>query len=170
MTRDRILAAALRLVDSGGLEALSMRRLGAALRVDPMAIYHHLPGKDAVLDALVRSVFEAMPAPPARGRWRRRIRSWAHAYRDLALAHPALVLEIVSRPAAVAAASQAANRGLVAALDDAAVPSGEAPACIAAVVDYVNGAVLGGAAARDASPKVFDAGLDVILDGIAARI
>ena len=47
LTRERILDAALRLVDEQGMAALSMRRLAAELGVDPMALYHHLPGKAA---------------------------------------------------------------------------------------------------------------------------
>ena len=57
LTRGRILGAALRLVDGEGMGALSMRRLGAELGVDPMSIYHHLPGKEAVVSGLVGMVF-----------------------------------------------------------------------------------------------------------------
>src|SRR5262245_9635166 len=49
LTRERILAAAMRLADEQGIASLSMRRLAADLGVDPMAIYHHLPGKAAVV-------------------------------------------------------------------------------------------------------------------------
>ena len=53
LSRGRILDAALRLVDEEGMGALSMRRLGAELGVNPMSIYHHLPGKGAVVSGLV---------------------------------------------------------------------------------------------------------------------
>src|SRR5271157_1026364 len=48
LTREKIVKAAVRIVDRDGLAALSMRRLGAALGVDPMAIYYHLPNKAAL--------------------------------------------------------------------------------------------------------------------------
>ncbi|HET6450954.1 MAG TPA: TetR family transcriptional regulator, partial [Spirochaetia bacterium] len=56
LTRQRIVAAALQIVDAEGLAALSMRRLGASLGVDPMAVYYHLPNKAALYDAIVEAV------------------------------------------------------------------------------------------------------------------
>src|SRR5690606_38257905 len=65
LTRERILHAALELVDREGVAALSMRRLAAALDVDPMAIYHHLDGKEAVIAGLVELAFGELRIPPA---------------------------------------------------------------------------------------------------------
>jgi AcrR family transcriptional regulator len=56
LSRERIVDAALALVDAEGLNALSMRRLGAELRMDPMAIYYYVPNKAALLDAVVEAV------------------------------------------------------------------------------------------------------------------
>jgi len=56
LTREKIVRAALQIVDREGLPALSMRRLGAGLGVDPMAIYYHLPNKAALYDAIVEAV------------------------------------------------------------------------------------------------------------------
>lgn len=53
LTRERIISAALDLVDREGLDALSMRRLGKELEVDPMAIYYHVPGKSALYDGIM---------------------------------------------------------------------------------------------------------------------
>jgi AcrR family transcriptional regulator len=50
----------LKLVDEVGIDALTMRRLGTELGVNPMSIYHHLPGKDAVISGLVELVFSGM--------------------------------------------------------------------------------------------------------------
>src|SRR5215218_11345733 len=60
LSRGRILGAALRVVDEEGMDALTMRRLGAELDVNPMSIYHHLSGKDAVISGLVELVFSGM--------------------------------------------------------------------------------------------------------------
>jgi AcrR family transcriptional regulator len=49
LSRERILKAALRIADEEGLEALSMRRLAADLDATPMALYNHVPNKDALL-------------------------------------------------------------------------------------------------------------------------
>ena len=55
LTRARIFAAALEIIDADGLAALSMRRLGTSLGVEAMAIYHHVPNKDALLDGTFSS-------------------------------------------------------------------------------------------------------------------
>jgi TetR/AcrR family transcriptional regulator, tetracycline repressor protein len=64
-----ILDAALDLIDADGIDAFSMRRLGAHLGVDPMAVYHHIGGKRAIVLALVERVFAgfAVPTPGAAG-------------------------------------------------------------------------------------------------------
>ena len=53
LSRDRVLSAALDLADREGLAAVTMRGLGAVLDVQAMSLYHHLPGKEAVLAGLV---------------------------------------------------------------------------------------------------------------------
>ena len=48
LSREYILHTALRIVDRDGPDKLTMRRLGAELGVDPMAVYHYLPNKAAL--------------------------------------------------------------------------------------------------------------------------
>ena len=57
LTRERVLEAALYLADQGGLEGLSMRKLGQALGVEAMAVYYHFANKERVLDGIVDLVF-----------------------------------------------------------------------------------------------------------------
>ena len=57
LSRERVLAAALELVDREGLSALSMRRVGAELGVEAMALYRYAPSKDALLDGLVEALY-----------------------------------------------------------------------------------------------------------------
>ena len=89
LERGQIVAAALKIVDRHGLKSLSMRRLGAELGVDPMAVYYHLPNKQALLDAIVEAVMGSIdltvdnPAKPPE----ERILAAARAYRDVLLAH-----------------------------------------------------------------------------------
>jgi len=56
LTRDQVLTAALAIIDEGGVEELTMRRLGKALDRNPMAIYRHAKDKDALLDGVVETV------------------------------------------------------------------------------------------------------------------
>ncbi|MZD07119.1 TetR family transcriptional regulator, partial [Streptomyces sp. SID5785] len=55
LNRERVLASALEIVDRDGLQALSMRGLGAELGVEAMALYRYADGKDALLDGLVEA-------------------------------------------------------------------------------------------------------------------
>jgi AcrR family transcriptional regulator len=143
LTRGRILEAALKLVDQEGIAALSMRRLAAELGVDPMSIYHHLPGKQAVLSGLVKSVFAEMRVPSAGDKgWQDRVRDFARAYRDLARAHPNLVLQIVSDTAAAAEAALEASEPLYQALDAAGFPPHMVVRAADLVVDHVHGFAL----------------------------
>ena len=156
LTRERILATALRLADASGLDALSMRRLATELGVDPMAIYHYLPSKDALLTGLVERVFAELrlPANPG-GDWRARVRDWARAYHDLTLAHPRFVLHLVADPQRAAPAALAANEPLYAALEQAGFAPRPLLLAADSLVDYVNGCVLAVAAGalRDAGER-----------------
>lgn len=65
LTREKIVEKALEILDSHGISGLSMRRLGEALGVEGMALYHHFPNKDAILDGvLARIMEETGPALP----------------------------------------------------------------------------------------------------------
>src|SRR6202162_594076 len=57
ITRAAVLASALAIIDRDGVDGLSMRRLGGAVRRDPMVLYRHVPNKAAVLDGGVETVF-----------------------------------------------------------------------------------------------------------------
>jgi AcrR family transcriptional regulator len=63
LTKEKIVEKALEILDAEGVEGISMRRLGDALGVEAMALYHHFPNKDAILDGvLARIVAETGPA------------------------------------------------------------------------------------------------------------
>ena len=123
--------------------ALTMRRLGAALGVNPMSIYHHLPGKDALISGLVELVFSGMRVRYSDGSsWQDRVRAWAEAYRGLVRSHPNLVLEIVSNAAAVTEAVLLANEPLYGALDESGLTPAEVVWAADSVVDFVHGFAL----------------------------
>ena len=143
LSRGRILDAALGLVDEEGMDTLTMRRLGAELGVNPMSIYHHLPGKDAVISGLVELVFSGMRVRYSDGSsWQERVRAWAEAYRGLVRSHPNLVLEIVSSAAAATEAVLLVNEPLYRALDESGLPPAEVVRAADSVVDFVHGFAL----------------------------
>ena len=124
--------------------ALSMRRLAAELGVDPMAIYHHLPGKEAVLSGMVEMVYGEMHAPANSGAaWQDLVRENARTLRNLTRTHPNLVLHLVSNPRAGAVAALEANEALFGALVGAGFPPRVVLRAADLVVDYVNGFALG---------------------------
>src|ERR1051326_703221 len=89
LDRRRILHAALELIDAEGLEALSMRKLGAALGVEAMALYYYVPNKAARLQAVAELVLEQLPIPAEPSNdWADTIRALARAFRQLGRAHP----------------------------------------------------------------------------------
>lgn len=144
LTHERILEAALELVDTQGMERLTMRRLATSLGVDPMAIYYHIPGKEALLAGLVTHVFSGMRKPPAApAPWPDRVRAFARAYRALARAHPNLILHLVSNVEAAAAATLEASEALFDALSASGLPPKRVVHAADLVVDFVNGFVLG---------------------------
>ncbi len=70
LSRELLVARALQLADREGLGALTMRALAAECGVKPMAIYHHVPHKEAIIDALVDAVHEEVHPPRADRPWR----------------------------------------------------------------------------------------------------
>jgi AcrR family transcriptional regulator len=91
LSRERIAAAAMALVDREGLAALSTRRLGDELGCEAMSIYHHFPNKAHLMDALVDLMLaEAAARVPAagQGEWLERLRQAAQGFRAMALMHP----------------------------------------------------------------------------------
>ena len=100
ITREVVLAAALDIVDRDGADALSMRRLAAALGRDPMILYRHAANKAAVLDGVAETVLAQLKVDPADPDWQAQLRTVARSYRALALAHPRVVPLLVTRPLA----------------------------------------------------------------------
>ncbi|MDA8369461.1 MAG: TetR/AcrR family transcriptional regulator [Nocardiopsaceae bacterium] len=166
LSADRIITEALRIIDGQGLRRLTMRRLGDALEVEAMAIYHHFPlGKEALFEAIVDFVTDVSrtggeetgdeaaaqddPAddPEDTGPredtrpWDERLRAWAHAYRDRLLRHSgALPLIINRRPD-----TDGALRTLdlhYAAFTEAGLSGPDVVRAGAALDSYVTGAVI----------------------------
>jgi AcrR family transcriptional regulator len=172
LSEERLLDAALQLVDEAGIEALSMRRLGARLGIDPMAIYYYFPNKQALLQRLVETVFSSLRPIASEGPWPMRVFDWASAYRELGLAHPNLVFQIFANKEAVKIAVEIANESLHAALGASNLPSSEIGPAADTLVDYVHGFVLGQAASEEDSGPMetsFRFSVELIVGGIERR-
>ncbi|WP_031157045.1 TetR/AcrR family transcriptional regulator [Streptomyces xanthophaeus] len=112
LSRALIVEAAGALVDAEGLEAVSTRRLAAALGVSGPSLYNHFRTKDEILDAVADSVSERVDlsmfellTPPGTGNgnegggdWRTALHDWAHSYRDALSDHPNIVPVLARGP------------------------------------------------------------------------
>jgi TetR/AcrR family transcriptional regulator, tetracycline repressor protein len=142
LSRESIVRAALALVDREGLPALSMRRLGAELGVDPMAVYYHVSNKEALLDAIVEAVMADIDlAVDDRGAAPEdRIMCAARAYRDAMLAHPEALPIVLSRGPRTPGAMRPVEL-LLAILRDAGLSPTQAMAGMNAIAATVRGTV-----------------------------
>jgi TetR/AcrR family tetracycline transcriptional repressor len=111
LTRERILQAAVALVDTDGLDTLSMRKLGAALGVEAMSPYHHVPNKAALLDGIYETVLAELPLPQE-GEWASVLRERARAFRAVLAAHPRVIPLFAARPAVTSASLHHLEHGL----------------------------------------------------------
>ncbi len=104
LDRGRIVAAAIELIDEHGLRALTMRRLGEKLDVEAMAVYHHVHGREELLDAIVETTVDALYSDPdvllTSMDWHEYLHRLAHGVRRIALAHPEVFPLICTRPPA----------------------------------------------------------------------
>lgn len=126
ITREALIAAALEIVDREGIAALSMRRLGAELGVDPMAAYRHLPNKEALLDGVVEAVvteidLDVDPSLP----WQDQLRTIIDADLRAMLAHPNVLPLVAQRPLTTPESLKLVEKGLEI-LDGAGVPRHDA--------------------------------------------
>ena len=92
--------AALYLADTGGIESLTMRRLGQELQVEAMSLYNHVADKDDVLDGMVDLVFSEIEVPFEPADWKVALRLRAISARDALLRHPwaTAIMQSRSRP------------------------------------------------------------------------
>jgi AcrR family transcriptional regulator len=87
LSRDRVLHAAVALADESGSESLSMRKLGEAVGVEAMSLYHHVANKDDLLDGMIDVVFSEIDLPSVEGDWKTVMRQRAISARRVLSRH-----------------------------------------------------------------------------------
>lgn len=101
LTRDFILRRALAIIDRDGLDALTMRKLGAELGVDPMTVYRYVPNKGALLDGVAEVLWDAgldLDRVAEGTSWRALVEQAMLRFRATLLAHPRAVLVVATHP------------------------------------------------------------------------
>lgn len=102
LSRDFVLRTALGIVDREGPDRLTMRRLGAELGVDPMAVYHYVPNKAALFDGITEVVYFSLDLGDVRAddTWQGQLHAAMRALRDTLRAHPRAIAILGTRPVA----------------------------------------------------------------------
>ncbi|WBP85829.1 TetR/AcrR family transcriptional regulator [Kitasatospora cathayae] len=160
LSRDRIVAVALRLIDDEGLEVLSTRRLAAELSVSGPSLYNHFATKDELLDAVVDSVIGEVdlsmfsrPGTP----WPDALHAWARSYRAALAAHPNIVPVLAQGPGRRPNALRLAD-AVFGHLVESGWPRGQATRIGALMRYFVTGSALASfAAGFPADAEVYDA-------------
>lgn len=114
LSRAYIAAVALALVDDIGRDRFSMRKLGAELGVDPMAVYRYFPDQEALFDGIAEALFTELDVDtlPWDGPWHDMAGQYHRRLRDTLLAHPHAVTIFATRPLRSPAAIDAGTRML----------------------------------------------------------
>jgi AcrR family transcriptional regulator len=142
LNRSRIIATAIKLIETDGVEAVSMYRLATELGCSVMCLYRHVPSKCALLDGVADEVMSAievtsMPLAP----WDERLHAQAMAFRKIARTYPRCAMAAVSRRAMSARTLRPAENAL-AVLADAGFEGQDAARIVRAFLAYTVGSIV----------------------------
>ena len=152
LDRRTIAARALELIDADGLESLAMRRLGAALDVEAMALYHHFASKGELLDGVLELLIETMmPAIEGRRPPLARLRATFERLRMIAIEHPHAFILIPTRRFRTPAQLQFYER-LLQVFHDAGLEAAASARYFRVLAGFVTGAGLAEIGSRGLQP------------------
>lgn len=97
LSRDRVLRAALDLIDRDGADALTMRSLAKDLGVEAPSLYKHVPNKAAILDGICELIYAEVVMDDVGEAWEDRLRAYADGFRRALLNHQAAVPILTTR-------------------------------------------------------------------------
>ena len=195
LSRDRIVRAAIEMMDESGLASLSMERLGRSLGVTDMALYKHVASKDELLSLMLDTLVARLPATPP-GSPEDTLRAFGLGLWSVCRAHPEVLPLLAAKPLAspaIRAAAGQAQARLMAAGWDAATASGALFALaayslgaaglvtggtLAIAAEFVDGAPAASAEQRPPRAAIdweradmgFAFGLEALLTGLRAQL
>lgn len=144
----KILSEALGILDTEGLERLTMRALATRVGINPMTIYHHFKDRNGLIRALGDMVYADVSAPGS-GDVRTRIAGLLAAYRAKVVQHPALTLAIFSHPAVFPDHATRITENLSTFLGELGLSPKRSLLWVHILVDYTHGAALALAASDE---------------------
>lgn len=97
LSREAIVDATLKVIDTDGVAAVSMRAVARVLGVDAKSLYNHVDGKDGLLDAVAEELLSGVTLPEPTGDLADDLRRIALVFRTQALAHPAAAALVLTR-------------------------------------------------------------------------
>ena len=112
LTRERIVATAMQMADRDGLDAVTLRRIAARMKVHVTSLYNHVPTKDAVLDGVVERLIAEAELPTTSATWQDWVREFASSMRAVAQRHPGAFAAFHHRPVQGPEASAAVEAAL----------------------------------------------------------
>jgi AcrR family transcriptional regulator len=99
LSKQAIVAAAIKIADAEGLDAISMRKIAVAIGSGTMSLYRHIAARDELLDAMLDAVYSELALPVrSAGDWRARITAIARGQRHMLRTHPWVAPLVGSRP------------------------------------------------------------------------
>ncbi|HEY5016310.1 MAG TPA: TetR/AcrR family transcriptional regulator C-terminal domain-containing protein [Streptosporangiaceae bacterium] len=142
LSRERIVTAAIDMIEQHGVEAVSMRRIAGELSCGVMSLYNHVPSKAALLDAVAERVMSGIEftAVPGAG-WEDQVRAQARAFRAIARRYPRCTMVVVSRPTNSVTGLRPIENAL-ATLREAGFSGGDAVLIMRAFVGFILGSLL----------------------------
>ncbi|MGW0232191.1 TetR/AcrR family transcriptional regulator [Actinopolymorpha singaporensis] len=179
LTPELIHATALAMVDADGIDGLSMRKLAAALDVNPMSLYHHVPNKAALLQGISRLAVADLRIASADDDtpWPEQLRQIGHSFRTLAHQHSKLIVYLLAHPGFIQREGPLWG-ALCHTLRRAGLPDAEVGRIGNVLLTFVSGFVLAeingslgdllDAADAAEIDRDFEAGLDILIAGLGS--
>ncbi|MEV0643643.1 TetR/AcrR family transcriptional regulator C-terminal domain-containing protein [Phytomonospora sp. NPDC050363] len=141
LTREAILASAIAVIDSDGVENTSMRTVARRLGVDAKSLYNHVDGKDGLLDAVAEHILAGFAIPEPTGSLGPDLMAFARSFRRTTLRHPRAAALVLTRQVA-SAAGLAPTAAILSVLRAAGFGPGESVHLLRSLLALTVGALL----------------------------
>lgn len=161
---EQIIQAAIAVLDEGGIENLTMRRVGSRLGISAAALYWHVKSRHDLLLLAADTVWGQAPLPPHGLPWRSALLAMADTLRAMCLRHP-WILTAMSIQQVDGPARDRHDRYLLAVCETSGLARQDAEQAVHSIVTFA----IGSALAAGPGPYV-SFGLQSLLDGVEARL